>query len=120
MHTVLETAAQGNLVSTQRAKLPMAKENGIPETLVSDNGPQYSSREFASFCKSWGITHVTSSPLYPQSNGFIERMVQTVKNLLKKSESSGQDPYLALLAYRTTPIDNKLAAPAKLLNNRDY
>ena len=95
-------------------------EHGIPETLVSDNGPQYSSQEFAAFCKQWGIDHVTSSPLYPQSNGFIERSVQTVKNLLRKAEASGQDPYLALLTYRTTPVDSNLPSPAQLLNHRDY
>ncbi|CAB3997901.1 retrotransposon-like family member retr-1, partial [Paramuricea clavata] len=63
-------------------------EYGIPETLVSDNGPQYSSREFSTFCSHWGIGHSTSSPLYPRSNGFVERMVQTVKNLLCKSEAA--------------------------------
>ena len=87
-------------------------ENGIPETLISDNGLQYSSQEFAAFCKQWGIDHVTSSPLYPQSNGFVERSVQTVKNLLGKAEASGQDPYLALLTYRTTPVDSILPSPS--------
>ena len=95
-------------------------EHGIPETLVSNNGPQYSSQEFAAFCKQWGIEHVTSSPLCPQSNGFKERSVQTVETLLQKAEASGQDPYLALLTYRTTPVDNNLPSPARLLNRRDY
>ncbi|XP_020621537.1 uncharacterized protein K02A2.6-like [Orbicella faveolata] len=95
-------------------------EYGTPESLVTDNGPQYSSREFAAFCNHWGINHITSSPLYPKRNGFIERMVQTVKNLLKKSDAAGQDPYLALLSYRTTPIDRNLPSPAKVLSQRDY
>ena len=95
-------------------------EHGIPESLVSDDGPQYSSKEFAAFCDQWGINHITSSPVYPKSNGFIERMVQTVKNLLRKSEAAGQDPYLALLSYRATPVDSNLPSPAKLLNNREY
>ena len=60
----------------------------IPEDLVTDNVPQYSSHEFEEFCSEWGIKHTTSSPLYPQSNGFSERMAQTVKNLLKKSEEA--------------------------------
>jgi len=47
-------------------------------------------------------------------------MVQTVKNLLKKAKEAGEDPYIALLNYRTTPVDSKLQAPAKLLNQRDY
>ena len=62
-------------------------EHGIPESLVTDNGHQYCSKDFAAFCNQWRINHITSSPLYPKSNGFIERMVQTVKNLLKKSET---------------------------------
>ena len=63
---------------------------------------------------------MTSSPLYPQINGFIERSVQTVKNLLRKVEASGQDPYLALLNYRATPVYSNLLSPAQLLNHRDY
>ena len=52
---------------------------GIPETVMCDNGPQYISQEFEQFAKSYGFTHVTSSPLFPQSNGQAERTVQTVK-----------------------------------------
>ena len=95
-------------------------EHEIVETLVSDNGPQYNSQEFEAFYKQWGIDYVTSSPLHPQSNGFIERSVQTVKNLLRKAETWGQDPYLALLTYRTTPVDSNLPPPIQLLNHRDY
>ena len=94
-------------------------ENGIPETLISDNSAQYSSQEFAAFCKQWGIDQVMSSPLYPQSNGFVEQSVQTVKNLWK-AEALGKDPYLALLTYRTTPVDSNLPSPSQLLNYRAY
>ena len=95
-------------------------EHEIVETLVSDNGPQYNSQEFEAFYKQWGIDYVTSSPLHPQSNGFIERSVQTVKNLLRKAEASEKDPYLALLTYRTTPVDSSLPSPAQLVSHRDY
>lgn len=72
---------------------------GIPETVVSDNGPQFSSTEFASFAASYGFSHRTSSPRYPQANGEAERMVRTLKELFVKAE----DPHMALLVYRDTP-----------------
>ena len=48
-------------------------EQGIPEVIISDNGPQHDSHSYKQFSKKCG-----SSPRYPQSNGFIERQVQTV------------------------------------------
>ena len=57
---------------------------GIPEVVRSNNGPQYSSAEFAEFATKYGFMHVTSSPYYPQSNSLAERTVKTVKKLLKE------------------------------------
>ena len=87
--------------------------HGIPDVVISDNGPQFACHEFAEFASSYGFTHVTSSPRHPQSNGEAERAVQTMKQLLKKN----MDPYLALLIYRTTPLQNGLS-PAEILMSR--
>ncbi|XP_033731071.1 uncharacterized protein K02A2.6-like [Pecten maximus] len=75
---------------------------GIPDKLITDNGPQFANEEFKKFSKTYGFEHTTSSPRYPQANGQAERTVQTVKNILKKSE----DPYKGLLAYRNTVIED--------------
>ncbi|XP_048252587.1 uncharacterized protein K02A2.6-like [Haliotis rufescens] len=91
--------------------------HGVPMRVVSDNGPQYACAEFKTFCDKWKFEHITSSPLYPQANGLAEKTVQTLKQLLRKSRQSHADPYLAMLAYRNTPI-NGLASPAQLLMGR--
>ena len=87
---------------------------GIPEIIRSDNGPQYASKSFRKFTKDWGIDHVTSSPLYPRSNGMAERMVQTVKQILEKSKEDGKDLYLTILDAKNFPASNFKSSPAEL------
>jgi transposase InsO family protein len=48
---------------------------GIPD-IVSDNGPQFCSKRFQAFQRTWHFEHITSSPEYPQSNGGAERAVE--------------------------------------------
>lgn len=96
----------------------MFARHGIPDTLISDNGPQFASEEFAHFAKSWKFKHITSSPGFPQSNGQSERAIQSVKNLLKKARESQGDPYIALLEYRNAPLDGVKLSPAQLLMGR--
>ncbi len=88
--------------------------HGIPEIVRSDNGPQYASLEFAEFSSSYDFQHITSSPKYPQSNGEAERMVQTIKRMLKKP----QEMYMALLSYRSTPLPWCGLSPAELCMGR--
>ena len=88
--------------------------HGLPETLRSDNEPQFSSQEMAEFTSSYSIQHVTSSPYFPQSNGMAERFVQTAKQLLKQSS----DLDIALLHYRATPLPWCNRSPFELLMGR--
>lgn len=85
--------------------------------MISDGGTQFTSGEFNKFASDWNFQHVRSSPRYPQSNGMAERTIQTVKRILKKSNETRQDPYLALLEFRNTPLSG-LGSPAQLLMNR--
>ncbi|GFR71011.1 retrotransposable element Tf2 155 kDa protein type 1 [Elysia marginata] len=93
-------------------------EHGIPSIVRSDNGPHFSGTAYKEFTKTYGFKHETSSPHYPKSNGFIESQVKIVRKTLKKAMESSQDPYLSLLALRTTPLSNNLPAPGELLYNR--
>ncbi len=114
----IEVANLPKLVTStivERLKVIFARF-GIPETLVTDNGPQFASCEFAEFAvfaRDYDFEHVTSSPWYPQSNGEAERAVRTVKQMLKKN----QDPQRDLLAYRSTPLSQGIS-PAELLMGR--
>jgi len=96
--------------------------HGIPEQLVSDNGPQFTSSEFAEFCKSNGVKHIRVSPYHPASNGLAERMVQTFKQSMKKTAKDNVplQRRLAnfLLSYRTTPQATTNVAPCELLMGR--
>ena len=76
---------------------------GIPEILVTDNGPQFSSNEFQVFVKSWSFNHVTTSPRYPQSNGKAENSLWTVKRLFQKCKETSVSECQALLHFRNTP-----------------
>ena len=91
---------------------------GIPDTIVSDGGPQYVSHEFAKFCKSWDIINVTSSPYNSKANGKAESAVKTCKQIMRKSKDACSDPYLAILDHRNTPSQGFLSTPAQRLMSR--
>ena len=71
-------------------------DHDTPEVLCTDNGPQYASAAFADCSIEWGFTHETSSPHYPQSNGFAESCVKIVKHTLQHAKYSGTCPRIAL------------------------
>jgi hypothetical protein len=89
---------------------------GISTKVMSDNGPQYSSQEFADFAKHYDFVHC-SSPRYPQSNGLAGKYVKIAKRILEKSKSDGRDPFLGILEYHTIPLDIGFS-PAELLQAR--
>ena len=90
---------------------------GIPEVVVSDNGPCYSSSEFVEFAKSYDFNHKTSSPHHPSGNGFSEVYVKICKRILTKAKSSKRDALISILEYRNTPLDIGYT-PSELLMGR--
>ena len=92
--------------------------HGIPDLVISDNGPQFTADEFAEFSRKWDFEHLTSSPGNSKANGKAESGVKTVKRILKKSIRAGTDPYLAILDYRNTPTQGMTTSPAQRLMSR--
>ena len=82
-------------------------------TLLSDNRPPFSSEPFSSFLTSLAINHITSSPLYPKSNGFIERPIKTIKISLTTGKPSGPSIDHVLQTLCSTSIGPKLPSPVK-------
>jgi hypothetical protein len=91
---------------------------GLMETLLTDNGPQFSSKEFSDFVNLYGISHITSSPTHQQSNGLAEEAVKQIKSLMTKCKDSGDDFFLALLDLRNTPRDSEIGSPMQRLHGR--
>ncbi len=94
---------------------------GAPIKFWSDGGPHFTADEFQSFLREWGISHGTSSAGYPQSNGFAEVSVKSMKKLIRGSWSAGSfdmDQFSkGLLLYRNAPLSGG-ASPAQLVFNR--
>ena len=80
---------------------------GLPETVVSGNGPQFTSKEFEKVCEERGIVHLTSLAFHPASSGEAERFVQTFKRGLKKNCAAGKEVLeafrIVLASYHSTP-----------------
>ena len=113
---------QTTAVRTIAALRYLFSVHGLPEEIVSDNGPQFVSSEFEEFTKKNGIRHTRSSPYHPASNGEAERFVRTFKEAMKAGKNDGLtlQHRLAsfLLTYRTTPHSTTGTPPCELLMGR--
>lgn len=80
-----------------------AKEKfpGVFPRIISDNGPQFVAKDFKEYIRISGMTHVRTSPYYPQSNGKVERVQKTIKHetIRKKCPSSPEDAKKVLQKY---------------------
>ena len=95
-------------------------QHGLPDKLVSDNGPCFTSSVFQDFMKQNGIRHIKVAPHHPASNGLAERAVQRFKAGVKKMQVGTLAERIArfLFAYSTTPHTTTGVAPAELLMGR--
>ena len=90
---------------------------GLPNKILTDNGPRFKATEFKEFHQKLGVMTDTSSAYNHQSVGSVERMVQTVKQIITKNP---ENTWLALLIYKATWIPSINKSPAELLNSRKF
>lgn len=95
---------------------------GIPETMKSDNGPQFVSEALQEFCREYGIEHRKTTPYWPQANGEVERANRALKKRLQISQTSRSDwkwdLRMYLLMYNSTPHSTTGVAPSALMFGR--
>lgn len=80
--TMKEEEEVEQIIQRARERFP-----GQNPRIISDNGPQFVAREFKEFIRVCGMTHVKTSPYYPQSNGKIERFHRTLKGDCIRTET---------------------------------
>ena len=99
-------------------------QHGLPEELISDNGPHFIAYEFEVFVRSNGVKHTKCASYHPASNGQVERVVQILTTVLHKPTldkygvSESQRLQSFLLTYRTTRHAVTGRTPAELFLKR--
>ena len=97
---------------------------GSPKLMHQDNGAEFTSKLFKQVCSLLDMQRTTTTPYYPQSNGMVERVNQTLQNLLKcVCTEAGKNwtemvPY-ALSAYRASRHNSTGYSPNKLVFGRE-
>ena len=94
--------------------------HGLPDSVVTDNGPTFTSELFQEFMEKNGIRHVRTAPYHPASNGLAERAVETLKDGLRKMSGHTLETKLSrfLFQYRITPHTTTGISPAEMLMGR--
>ena len=86
---------------------------GLPRRVLTDNGPCFKSQKYVEFHEKLGISVEKSSAYNHQSVGSVERMVQTIKQIMHKNADNA---WLAMLIFRATDIPGINKSPSKILN----
>ena len=92
---------------------------GIPEELMSDNGPPFNGRAFAEFANFMGFRHRKITPEHPQANGMAEKFMvsicKVIRNALSEGKSWRSELQVFLRSYRATPHRTTGVAPSEAL-----
>ena len=95
---------------------------GVPVVLKTDNGPPWTSTEFAQFANYLGFKHRKITPLWPASNSIVERFMASLRRTLQTARIENRCLQQALnaflRAYRTTPHPSTNKSPSEILLHR--
>ena len=95
---------------------------GLPEEIVTDNGPQFTSYQFIQFLKNSDIKHTRTVPYNPSANGMVERLNRSLKESVQAITISGEKweeaVLIALHTYRTTQHRATEKTPAEMMLGR--
>jgi len=117
---VRKMSAQAVLDCLERSYLPAY---GTPTCVVTDNATVFRCRQFKDLCFRWGITHITTTPYYPQAS-LAERVNRNLKSALKIFHHASQSawdedlPWLGL-AFNTAVHESTKCTPDKLFLGRE-
>lgn len=115
----VEELKENTLSSTVIERLAkMFAVHGIPEKLITDNAPQFSSFRFQEFAVHWNFKHITTSPHHHQANGMVERANQTIRRIFEKVQGDRTKAYFCLLHFRNTPKATEAGSPVQRLFGR--
>ena len=97
---------------------PIFATHGVPSEFITDNGTNYSCREFKQFAQDWNFKHITCSPHHHKSNGRAEAAVKVMKRMMKKVRQSKGDLYKALLEWRNAVTPGDVSSLVQKLMSR--
>jgi transposase InsO family protein len=96
--------------------------HGLPDTIKSDNGPPFQSKEVKDYLRTHGIHHHCVTPLWPQANGKVEGLMKYMGKAIRAAWTEGRDwqreLFAFLMNFRTTPHLSTGVAPAEMLYKR--
>ena len=95
---------------------------GIPNTVISDNGPPFTSHKLNEFMQHNGINHRRITPRWPQANGEVERFMKPLMKVIRTAHIERKnwksEVYRFLFTYRNSPHSTTQIPPSQLLFNR--
>lgn len=99
-------------------------KHGIPDKIVTDNGPQFISDEFGLFVQKLNIKHSRTCDYHPEANGMDERfngsLVKILKNYVDSNQNNWDEKMIwALMLYNTTPHESTQMSPYTILYGKN-